>query len=112
MLTDQAHEMTEAELLIGISEALEWGDWTWMHIRRSDGITQGDEGFPDIIAAKPGRILAWELKSRIGPVTPAQMEWQLALQAPGVDVRVIRPADYDAALAVILRDALPAEAFR
>jgi hypothetical protein len=72
--------MTEAELLLGISEALEWGDW--------------------------------ELKSRVGILTPAQMEWQLALQAPGIDVRVIRPADYDAALAVILRDTPPAEAFR
>ena len=112
MTTDQAHEMTEAELLQGITEAMTWAGWTWMHIRRSDGITQGGEGFPDIIAAKPGQVLAWELKSRVGILTAAKMEWQLALQAPGVDVRVIRPVDYDYALDVVLWGQTPGEAFR
>lgn len=112
MIDNMAHEMTEAELLLGITQALELAGWTWTHIIRSDGVTMGDSGFPDIIAAKPGRILAWELKTKHGQLTPAQMQWQLALQVPFVDVRVIRPADYDLALRVIINGVDPVEAFR
>lgn len=104
--------MTEDELMAGITEALGFGGWTWMHIRRSDGVTMGHEGFPDIIAAHPRRnlVLAWELKSENGQATPAQLRWLLALGGmTGMDVRVIRPRDYDTALHVILTDARPSQ---
>ena len=61
---------------------------------------QGDAGFPDLLLLKEGRPVAvWECKAAgaKGP-TPAQRAW-LALWAtmPGVDVRVVRPADLEAA---------------
>lgn len=110
MLTD--HAMTEDDLLAGITEALTYGGWRWTHIRRSDGVTVGATGLPDIIACHPDRsvVLAWELKSKHGVVMPDQMAWLLGLRGPQVDARIVRPADYDAALAVILRGVDPNEA--
>lgn len=107
--------MTEDELLLGITEALGFGGWRWMHIIRSDGVTMGHPGIPDIIAAHPRRniVLAWELKADHGQVSHDQLAWLLALGgvSPCVDVRTIRPADYDTALSVILTDVRPAQAF-
>lgn len=107
-------DMTEDELQLGICEALELGGWTWTHIRRSDGITMGRPGLPDIIAAHDGRelVLAWELKSERGVVSPDQLRWLFALgSVEGVDSRVIRPRDYDLALRVIIGGRTPAQAF-
>jgi hypothetical protein len=107
-------EMTEAELLAGITEALELGGWTWTHIRRSDGVTMGRPGLPDIIATHDDRalLLAWELKTARGPVSIDQLRWLYALGTDErVDARIVRPADYDAALAVIIQGTPPVEAF-
>ena len=107
--------MTEDELLSGITEALTYAGWRWTHIRRSDGITMGHVGLPDIIAAHTERdhVLAWELKAERGVLMPDQAAWLVALHAGRcVDARVIRPSMYDAALEVILRGTDPREAFR
>jgi hypothetical protein len=103
--------MTERELLEALAEALELTGWTWMHIIRSDGVTQGDRGFPDLIAGKQGVdwMLAWELKSATGQPTADQLGWQLALRHSGIDVRIVRPVDYDRALEVIVRGRDPRE---
>ena len=102
-------KMTEDELLTGISQALELGGWTWTHLIRSDGVTQGSPGLPDIVACRDGRFLMWELKTASGQLTADQLRWQLeAGTVYGVDARVIRPVDYDAALEVILRHKSPA----
>lgn len=106
--------MTEDELLAGITEALELTGWTWTHIRRSDGITVGHVGFPDVVATHVDRHLAlvWELKSATGQATAGQVAWLLGfLDVPGVDARLIRPEDYDAALEVIVRGVEPYRAF-
>jgi hypothetical protein len=105
--------MTEAELLQGITDALTIAGWRWTHIRRSDGITQGFAGLPDIIAAHPMRtvLLAWELKATDGVVSVDQLGWLLAAQGPGVDARVVRPSQYDEALAVIIQGVPPLIAF-
>lgn len=106
-------DMTEDELLAGITEALTFSGWRWTHIRRSDGVTQGMAGLPDVIAARGDRelVLAWELKSARGVVSADQLAWLFALRSPSVDARIIRPRDYDAALDVILRGVDPIEAF-
>jgi len=65
----------------------------------------GDPGLPDIIATNEARglVLAWELKGNGGRPTGDQLAWIRGLEtAPGVDARVIWPADYDRALSVIL----------
>lgn len=105
--------MTEDELLLGITEALTLAGWRWTHIRRSDGVTMGHAGLPDVIAASPTRnvVLAWELKTERGIISGDQLAWMLALDGPGIDARIIRPAIYDAALEVILRGVPPARAF-
>ena len=95
--------MTEDELLTGLTDALTLAGWTWTHIRRSDGITMGNAGLPDIIAVKAGHpMLLWELKSQHGSITPDQMGWLLAAQDVRVQTAIVRPDGYDAALAVIL----------
>lgn len=110
--TQMAHSMTEDELLDGITEALTLAGWRWTHIRRSDTITMGSSGLPDIIAAHVMRddVLAWELKSAHGQLTPDQLGWLIVLGSK-VDARVIRPADYDKALEVIIGGKSPDEAF-
>lgn len=109
MSVDQV-TMTEEELLVGITDALTIAGWTWMHILRSDHVTMGHAGFPDVVAAHPAQpfVLAWELKSQKGTISPEQWRWMQALGASrDVDVRVIRPADYDLALEVIVHGRQP-----
>lgn len=104
-VADQA-PMTEDELLAGLTDALTIAGWTWMHIIRSDGVTMGHAGFPDLVAGHEAQpfILAWELKAAGGRITTDQWRWMVALKGSrDVDVRVIRPADYDQALEVIVR---------
>lgn len=80
-------DMTEDELLLGITEALTIAGWRWTHIRRSDGVTQGASGLPDIIACHPNRdeVLLWELKSKTGRIT-------LAFATPGIMVALAQVA--------------------
>lgn len=107
--------MTEDDLLAGLADALTIAGWTWMHIIRSDGVTQGHAGFVDLIAGHEARpyVLAWELKGPTGRITPDQWRWMLALKgAAGVDVRVIKPDDYDRALDVIVRGRDPRDVWQ
>lgn len=102
--------MTEDELQTGLTDALRIAGWTWMHIIRSDHVTQGHSGFPDIIAGHERYpfVLAWELKDQRSHRTPDQYRWAIALgAAQGIDVRCIRPVDYDRALDVIIRGRHP-----
>lgn len=78
-------------------------------IRRSDGVTIGDTGLPDVIAVHPqsGALLVLELKADpYRHATPAQYDWLNAFAvyrrhgvtppyAPAADIaRVVRPADW------------------
>lgn len=101
--------MTEDQLQTGLIEALELGGWRWTHIRRSDGVTMGSPGLPDLLACHPDRdlVLAWELKDDRRQATPDQAAWLIGMRDRVVDARLIRPADYDTALAVILRGFVP-----
>lgn len=60
-------------------------------------------GLPDVVAwhpNQPGRLLAWELKSQTGRVKPSQRAALAHLATiPGVDARIVRPADWDDAMA-------------
>jgi hypothetical protein len=96
--------MTEDELMRGITDALTFGGWTWMHIIRSDGVTAGGTGFPDIVAYHPERhlVILWELKGEKTPVTHEQAAWLSQTAGLPIDAALIRPSDYDAALAYIL----------
>ena len=68
-------------------------------------------GLPDILAYHPGRpgvLLAWELKRQQRYTVTAKQRAALAHLAtvPGVDARIVRPAEWPA-----LRDELIAAAF-
>lgn len=114
-MIERERPMTEDELLTGITEALYFGGWTWTHLIRSDGVTMGNAGLPDILAAHPDRpyMLAWELKTRRGVMTVDQYRWLSVLShlSPCVDARLIKPHTYDRALRVILDGIAPSEAF-
>lgn len=58
-------------------------------------------GFPDIIAVRGDRILAIELKSATGRVTPAQYEWLLALKLADVETYIWQPTDEKVVRAVL-----------
>ena len=59
-------------------------------------------GFPDLILVRGDRLLAAELKTESGTLTPAQSEWLEALAAAGMETFVWRPDDWDA-IAKVLR---------
>jgi hypothetical protein len=113
--------MTEDELLSGIADALTITGTTWVHHRNSRAaITQGSPGLPDVLALVTCQLthtprtilLAWELKTRTGELSADQWRWYMGLaRVDGVDARIIRPGDYDAALAVILHRVHPSIAF-
>lgn len=69
--------------------------WRVFSIRRSDRAkVQGHtgKGWPDLAMAKGGELLAVELKSATGTLTPEQRAWQQRLHAvPGVRFFVWRP---------------------
>ena len=97
--------MGEDDLLAGITEALTLSGWRWHHLIRSDGVTMGSAGLPDILAVHPSRgmALAWELKGTDGRPTGDQVAWIASFAAIcGVDARIVWPADYDRALDYIL----------
>lgn len=115
--------MSEAELLLGLGQALTMAGWLWYHVVRSDGVSSGSGalGFPDIVAVHPRRLhlILWELKGSGGTPTPDQWAWMqpLALLAGTIgtctpqllDARILWPADYDTALEYIVgkREAMP-----
>ena len=56
------------------------------------------EGFPDLVCVHPTErerpVLAWELKTTTGQVTPAQQAWVAALGGRQVVSAVWRPGDW------------------
>lgn len=109
-----ALRVSEAQWLVAVGDTLDLYGWSWHHARparRKDGkwatAVQGNssKGFPDIIAARPPRLLAIELKSATGRTTPEQREWIARLQACGVEAHVLRmPAAWDSFVALTAPD--------
>jgi len=94
--------MTERQLLDSICAAAKELGWLQHHDRPALTAhgwrtpVQGDVGYPDIVLTKGGKLACWELKGAHGKVAPAQQAWLDALAlVPGVDVRVVRPADLE-----------------
>ena len=77
--------------------------WLVHHCRpcqRADGSwhtpVQGHKGFPDVVLAKPGRVLFRELKTEVGRLTDQQAHWLDVLGG-----QIWRPNDWDEVEAVI-----------
>jgi hypothetical protein len=88
--------MPEDDLLSGIADLSHRLRWLSYHVRRSDrAVTQGTAGFPDLIMARPPRLLLIELKSQLGELAPLQQLWREALErCPGIEYYVWRPSDW------------------
>lgn len=94
--------MTEAQFQRQVRESLKargFVVWTFPIMKRTTA------GVPDLTfwhPAKPGRLYFWELKKQRGRVRPEQVIAIAHLSTvPGVDARIVRPADW-AALSVEL----------
>lgn len=97
--------MTEDELVTGLLDAFGIAGWSAWHVRRSDrAIWMGTPGWPDITACppNPGPMLVLEAKSATGRVSGAQATWLVQCHQRGITAAVLRPADYDRALKLIL----------
>jgi hypothetical protein len=64
---------------------------------------QGDPGFPDLVLARGGRVVAAELKAGPNKLTEAQQGWLAAL-AGGVETYVWYPKDWETIRAILSRD--------
>ncbi len=107
--------MPEADLQAGIEDALAAGGWLYHHdeqaLMRSGSIAtsySGQTGWPDIVAVhhERGLLVVLELKSHRGQLTAEQWRWLHAFEAAGIDVRKVKPADYDDLVDFLLGDRL------
>ncbi len=79
------------------------GRWAYYHTWRSD---HSVAGFPDIIAIRGTRLLAIELKSSKGTLTPAQIAWGHTFTETGkVEYYCWYPEDWDEIVNVLEREA-------
>lgn len=83
--------MTERELqenVLSLAKALSYLSYHTHDSRRSQ------PGFPDLVLAKPGRLIFIELKTAKGKLTAAQTIWLAALTDAGAEAYVFRPLDW------------------
>lgn len=62
--------------IVGFLRALGYRVWDHEQGYRKDGSTRVTKGFPDLIVAGHGRIVAAEIKSARGKLTPEQQEFR------------------------------------
>ena len=95
----QLPRLTEARFLKDVREAARLAGWETYHTLNSKG---SEPGWPDLVLAKPGRVLMVELKTDHGRLTRAQQKWlRLLATCPGLEVAVWRPADWEKVLATL-----------
>jgi hypothetical protein len=94
--------MSEQELLTCTIELAELFGWRAIHHRPAmnrrghwSTAMSGTQaaGWPDLLLCRE-RLIAIELKSERGTVTPDQQSWLAALGKAGVEVHLWRPADW------------------
>lgn len=87
-----AVEQREIDFLRHVLAYAKARGWLTYHTHISKRST---EGWPDVVFAKPGRLVIAELKrEKGGRVTPAQREWLAVLRTVLSDVYLWRPSDW------------------
>lgn len=56
---------------------------------------RGDDGWPDLVMVRDGRMVIAELKSAKGKVSAMQQTWLTALGQTGAEVYLWKPSDWD-----------------
>lgn len=88
--------MNESDLMRAVLDLSAHYGWRRSHARPAmtahgwRTALQGDQGAPDLLLAREGRLLLVELKSESGRLGPGQGEWASAI---GDQWRLWRPAD-------------------
>lgn len=94
--------VTEAELEKMVTSLARAAGWMAHHERRSTYST-GDQGFPDWVFARTGRLVFAELKRQTETPWEPQRRWLQMLEAGPAEVYVWRPSDwYDGEIAKVL----------
>lgn len=98
MLLAHVSESEFREYVRGVAKRHGWlYYWTW----RSD---HSPAGFPDLVLARPPRLIVSELKAEGGIVSAAQRRWLAALEGcDGVEAYLWRPGDWEAVEAILSR---------
>lgn len=99
-----ANGMSESHLQSRIIDTAQLLGWRVAHFRAARTAKgwrtplEGDPGFPDLVLARDGCLLAAELKAETGHVSAHQVEW---LRHLGDHGRLWRPSDWDDIHAVL-----------
>jgi hypothetical protein len=91
-------DITEREFQKQVLQLASMLGWRAYHPQLSKW---SEKGWPDLVLARPPRLLFVELKSDRGKVSPHQDEWLRLLTACGQEAAVWRPADFDAIARVL-----------
>jgi hypothetical protein len=92
---------SESSLQAAVIKLAKLNGWACYHTYSS---RRSEPGFPDLIAVRPPRIIAAELKAAKGRISAEQRGWLDLLSAvPGVEVFVWRPDCWAEAERVLAR---------
>lgn len=101
-LAVSADELSEAAFQKRVTDLAVLRGWRFFHAmpsrvgKRVLTAAQGSPGFPDLVLARGGVVLVYELKSEKGRTRPGQVEWG---EAMGGCYRLYRPSDWPAIVA-------------
>lgn len=90
--------LSEAQWSSLVAEVARLSGWRSYHTFDS---RRSNQGFPDWVFVKDGRLIFAELKSEVGQMKPQQVEWREALLEVEASTKgmvqhwVWRPSDYD-----------------
>jgi hypothetical protein len=90
--------MSETEFQSEVVKAAKKRGWKSYHTKDSRG---SERGWPDLVLARPPRIVFAELKRTGKNPTPEQIEWLDTLDACGQEAYVWRPEDMAEVLEVL-----------
>jgi len=110
MTAGQLPAMSEKLLQARIVEMAAWLGYEYLHIPKRQGADRGwrtavdgglGVGWPDLVLARPGRLVFIELKSENGSASKEQRAVLDQLQAAGAHVHLWKPQDWPAIMACL-----------
>ena len=85
--------LSEGDFQNTVIELAEWHKWRIYHVAKVKGQLRSEtsKGFPDLVFARPGRLVFAELKLEGEEPTANQLIWHALLRAVGEEMYVWRP---------------------